>query len=148
MSGTEGAGSERGSKRPKLFTNFASPLLVRDDIPRDITHARISPSVKSIGVAAFKDCEQLIEVDLSEGLEHIGDGSQLDEGAFQNCKSLRHMKVPFTVKKIGTCAFKGCEKLFDVVLCEGLEKLDLQAFHGCKALHCQLSWCERIFALL
>ena len=31
-----------------------------EDIPRDVTHARIDPSVKVIAARAFRNCEQLV----------------------------------------------------------------------------------------
>lgn len=50
------------------------------DIPRNITHLRIDSSIKTIGEEAFKDCSQLVEVDLCENVEVI------EKGAFQKCK--------------------------------------------------------------
>ena len=58
------------------------------EIPRDVTHARIDPSVKVIAAGAFRGCEQLVAVELCEGLELIG------QSAFYSCKSLKCFKAP------------------------------------------------------
>ena len=43
----------------------------RSEIPRDVTHATVDPSVKVIDDRAFKDCDQLVKVVLCEGLQQI-----------------------------------------------------------------------------
>ena len=94
----------------------------KSEIPRDITHLRIDPSVKVIGRWAFWHCTQLVEVKLCEGLERI------EEHAFRGCKSLKHMHMPSTVKEIDEKAFYECEHLVEVELCPGIEKIGFQAF--------------------
>lgn len=84
----------------------------RSEIPRDITHARVDPSVNVIGEKSFDNCKQLVEVEFCEGLEEIG------FRAFSYCTSLTKFKVPSTVKKIGAEAFCNCEQLVEVELCE------------------------------
>ena len=97
MSGVAGADSGVDGNNIAWFLYVGQPIV--DIPPRNVTHARIDPSVKVIAAHAFHDCKQLEEVDLCEGPEEI------EFCAFQNCKSLRSMKVPSTVKKIGAQAF-------------------------------------------
>ena len=97
-------------------------------IPRDVTHVRIDASVKVICRYAFRDCHQLVEVVLSEGLEYI------EGGAFSDCISLQRMKFPSTIKGIGAYAFYDCFQLMEAELSEGLEKIEKYAFCGCKSL--------------
>ncbi len=99
-----------------------------EDIPRDITHVIVDPSVKEIGEEAFAGCSQLRNVELCEGLERIGDW------AFESCTSLTSIRIPSTVKVIGDHAFLDCEQLVNVELCEGLERIDAWAFTGCESL--------------
>jgi len=51
-------------------------------VPSNVTHVRIHSSVTKIGKGAFKDCKQLREVVLNDGLRVIG------KSAFQECYSL------------------------------------------------------------
>jgi hypothetical protein len=44
----------------------------KDEIPRDVTHVKVDPSVKEIHNHAFQDCRSLVKVEFSEGLERIG----------------------------------------------------------------------------
>ena len=128
MSVNEGAGSGgSGDNNIVWFLYTGQPI---EEIPRDVTHVRIAPYVKKIGIGAFRDCEQLMVVELNVGLEEIG------ESAFEGCKSLKYIKVPSTVKKIGESAFHECNQLSDVELCEGLEEIAGWAFCVCHSLHC------------
>lgn len=60
--------------------------------------------------------------------------TEVEEEAFQDCKQLKSITIPSTVKKIGTTAFSCCSNLRKVVLNEGLQKIDTLAFCGCHAL--------------
>jgi len=116
-------------------------------IRRDVTHVKVDPSPikwlkrrtsnyfqkrlqnsKSIFRSAFSDCEELLEVQLCEGLTKIG------QDAFRRCTSLRHIKIPSSVKVIKMGAFNDCHNLETVELCEGLEYIEGNVFRGCKSL--------------
>ncbi len=93
-------------------------------------HVKVHPSIKVIGMDAFNGCTQLINLELSEGLECI------KEETFQGCTSLQHIIIPSTVKRIGQQAFLGCRQLRNVKLCEGLdEQIEYPAFEGCTLLY-------------
>ena len=125
MSGVDVADSG-GGNNIVWFLYAGQPI---EEIPRDITHLRIDPSVKKIGDHAFMGCEQLVVVELCEGLLQIG------ERSFSGCKSLERIsKVPSTVKKIGDYAFNSCEQLVEVELSAGIEKIGLQAFDSFASL--------------
>ena len=108
MSDAEGDDDSADGGNIVWFLYTGQPIA---DIPRDVSHVRIDPSVKLLAVGAFQNCEQLVVVELCEGLLWIG------ERAFDGCKSLKYIKVPSTVKVIGVYAFFGCEQLAE--LCEG-----------------------------
>lgn len=95
---------------------------------------------------AFRDCEQLKEVELCDGLEQIGMGAfadchrlakveicdgptKIERKVFYNCESLQSIKLPSTVKMICERAFYGCNQLTSVDLCRGIEKIDNKAFN-------------------
>jgi hypothetical protein len=101
----------------------------KDDIPLDVTHVKVDPSVKEIHVRAFISCLSLVEVEFSEGLERIGNH------AFYDCGNLKHMnKLPSTLKEIGDYAFWSCGSLDSIEFPEGLEVIDEGAFEYCRGL--------------
>jgi hypothetical protein len=112
------------AQEPFLYTGLPSR-----NIPRNVTHVKVDPTVKVIGDGpAFYYWRRLIIVELNEGLEWI------DEGAFQDCTSLTSIRIPSTVKEIGLEAFMGCRQLKTVELLEGLESIGKYAFAECTSL--------------
>ncbi len=99
-----------------------------EDIPEDVTHVRVDPSVKEIGEYAFRSRRHLRNVELLEGLEQIA------PGAFRECTSLEHINIPSTVKTIWHEAFADCTQLMNVELHEGLETFGTTVFWGCESL--------------
>ena len=63
---------------------------------------RVAEEVKRIGKSAFRNCNQLTEIVLPEGLEVIGDT------AFYGCTQLKQISLPKSVSQIGAYAYKGC----------------------------------------
>ena len=71
----------------------------------------ILPStLTKIGDSAFSSCSNLRTVVLNEGLETI------DRYAFSECTSLQSITLPSTVTKIGEYAFEDCESLSEIVI--------------------------------
>jgi hypothetical protein len=83
-------------------------------------------SVVEVSDEEFKDCTQLREVILNEGLKKIG------KQAFQNCTFLESIVFPSSVTVIGMEAFEGCIKLREIVLNNGLQEILFKVFGGCK----------------
>ena len=81
--GAEGSDSEGIGGDVVWFLYTGQPT-----VPRDVTHARIDPSVKVIGRQAFNDYKQLMEVELCEGVV------QIEQYAFYRCISLKRFKSP------------------------------------------------------
>ena len=99
-----------------------------DEVPWDVTHVRVDPSVTVIPQRAFEDHRKLEVVELPEGLITIG------ENAFQYCKSLKRINIPSTVIEIGYNAFQGCNKLDGIALPDGLQTMGHYAFANCISL--------------
>ena len=99
-----------------------------DEIPEDVTHVRVDPSVTNILAQAFVKRPKLEVVELPEGLIRIGNE------AFCDCKSLKSINIPSTVEEIGERAFESCEKLEDIMLPAGLRRLGGWAFCECESL--------------
>lgn len=111
---------------------------------------RVAEEVKRIGKSAFRNCNQLTEIVLPEGLEVIGDT------AFYGCTQLKQISFPksvsqigayaykgcplqgtldlMNIKDIGEGAFEGCTGLTSVVLPENLLRIEASLFQGCTGL--------------
>lgn len=74
----------------------------------NVTEITLPNSVTSIGTDAFRNCKNLIEVNLNEGLRTLGNYS------FRYCQWLPSITIPSTVTNIGTGAFSVCNQLTDV----------------------------------
>jgi len=68
-------------------------------IPRHTSRLRVNPSVTVIPGRAFGHLRQLVEVELCEGVLEIG------ASAFSMVKSLKHITLPSTLKRIRQHAF-------------------------------------------
>lgn len=100
----------------------------RSDIPRDVKHVLVDPSVQEIPDKTFKDCQFLARVDLPQGIKRIG------TSAFQGCRSLKIFSVPPSAIEIQKRAFAFCYDLTSVEVAEGLCIIGEGAFHYCVSL--------------
>ena len=99
-----------------------------DEVPQNVTHVRVDPSVTIIPVRAFYERGSLEEVELPEGLIRI------EDDAFHDCTSLETINLPSTVVEIYADSFRDCKNLERIVLPQGLEILGRSAFKRCKSL--------------
>lgn len=81
-------------------------------------------SVKTIEENAFYNNSALESANLPKGAVLTG------RSVFQNCKNLKSVKI-YSGTSLPYSAFKGCEKLTDVMLNEGMEELQSMVFSGC-----------------
>ncbi|MBQ7321108.1 MAG: leucine-rich repeat protein [Clostridia bacterium] len=86
---------------------------------------RIPASVRVIGKEAFRGCRQLRRLDLTTGVEEIGDW------AFANCTGLAEVDFAQGLKKLGASAFYGCHGITRLALPQGLETVGKCAFTDC-----------------
>ena len=96
----------------------------RDDIKNIVFH----DSLLTIGMSAFKKCQNLIDLRIPKRCEDILDS------AFLGCESLRTIKWPDSLKSIGKSAFRGCINLTDLVIPKGCKYILDDAFDGCDSL--------------
>ena len=105
------AGRER--KRLRLDDNAANFVYTgQGNVPRGVIHVRILPSIKVIRVRAFLQQTLLMNVELHDGLEVI------EKEAFEECRSLREMLFPPSVRAIKEGAFCWCSVLTTAILNE------------------------------
>lgn len=96
----------------------------RDDIKNIVFH----DSLLTIGMSAFKKCQNLTDLRIPKRCEDILDS------AFLGCESLRTIKWPDSLKSIGKSAFRGCINLTDLVIPKGCKYILDDAFDGCDSL--------------
>ncbi len=78
-------------------------------------------TMKTIEVAAVRDCTRLVRVNFPEGLETI------ERYAFTLCISLQSVTLPSSLRKLGQEAFGYCD-LQELVIKNGLPQIDRGAF--------------------
>ena len=97
----------------------------------------IPKSVRTIEDFAFAECSALEEVkfecmrsdgDTVSGINRIG------MNAFRNCKSLKAVNIPETVKYIGNQAFRGCSNLKRILIPKSVKAVYPLAFADCTGL--------------
>ncbi len=85
-------------------------------------------NVVSIGLEAFRSCNNLTSVELGTKLATMGDY------AFKDCQHLESIVIPGTLKKTPTEAFENCFALASVTLNEGIEEIGNGSFYDTDAL--------------
>lgn len=92
----------------------------------------IPNTVKAISKKAFADCTNLKNLTIENGVESIG------EDAFLNCVSLvgseTGLALPDTITQIEGGAFKNCRKLLNVNVPDKIEIIEEETFAGCSSL--------------
>ena len=94
----------------------------------DIKHVVIESGATSIGVDAFKDCDNLSDIAIPEGVTSIG------SGAFYSCDSLTSITLPNTLTRIDTYTFRYCNNLSSITIGAGVRNIYTSAFEGCSRL--------------
>lgn len=102
---------------------YHPPLSTREKAVISVSHTSVSIN------PSFRNCEQLLEVELSEGVQEILVG----ESAFRECKALLRVKLPSTSTLL-VIAARECEQLFGVELPEALQLVGDSAFSECLSL--------------
>jgi hypothetical protein len=97
-------------------------------VPKNVTRVRVDQSVENILPDTFRDCVDLVEVELGEDLQTI------DRNAFNNCTSLLQIKIPYNVREIDHLAFSACKSLIYVELNEALTRIGGFTFCSCSSL--------------
>ncbi|MBQ3150515.1 MAG: leucine-rich repeat domain-containing protein [Clostridia bacterium] len=84
--------------------------------------------VKSIASGAFYGNEHLTELEISEGIETVG------EFSFYMCAKLEKVTLPKSLKRIEKNAFAMCENLGEIELFQNVQKIGEGAFQNCKRI--------------
>ena len=96
-----------------------------DVVPRDVVHVIICGSVTVVPPRTFEARQNLLRVQLQDGVEEIG------AKAFRGCRYLERVDFPSSIRTIHAKAFLLCWRLSGVILREGLRWIREKAFYGC-----------------
>lgn len=88
---------------------------------------RIPDIVNEIAESAFENCS-------AESIEIPDDVEKIDGSVFCDCKNLKSVTLPYCLKKLGACAFKGCDSLEDIEIPDDIEVIGEETFADCTSL--------------
>lgn len=98
------------------------------NIPSTVTYNDVTYRVTSIGQKAFRECTELISVNIEANITTI------ESEAFYRCANLTHINIPSSTISIGATAFFGCSSLESVIIPEDLNEIGNSAFSDCSSL--------------
>ena len=93
-----------------------------------ITSISLPETLQSINGYAFRNCSQLSEIVVPEGVTTVG------EHCFENCTSLTSVSLPTTLKVLENHLFKNCNQLESFVFQPTMEKVEEHCFDQCLSL--------------
>ena len=111
-------------------SNYCTIKSCYKDLVGDVYIGAYFGEYKVLGIetGAFKDCTNITNVYLLDGILNI------DDSAFEGCNSLESIVIPDTVVRIGDKVFKDCTSLTDVTLGKNLKSIGDEVFFGCTNL--------------
>ena len=121
-----------------------------DDINEDGSFV-LPEEVTAIGEFAFKECENLVKIEIPNTVSIIEKGAfsqcvklcsvvlpntikEIERFMFFGCKGLRCIQIPDSVKVIGEAAFMDCINLKNVKISKSVVRIESYAFDDCKRL--------------
>jgi len=91
-----------------------------------VTSVYLPNSIVEICERAFEDCQNLVNVNISNRVRTIG------SSAFRGCNKLKEIYIPESVTTIGSYAFSGCTNLSSVTISNGITKIPEYLFAYCR----------------
>lgn len=93
-----------------------------------LTNITIPNKIKSIGLMAFGDCDDLTSVEIPDSVEKI------EDWAFAHDVGITDLKIGNGVTSIGNNAFGGCAKLTSITIPDNVTSIGEGAFRRCYGL--------------
>ena len=120
-------------------------------IPETVFYNGVNYSVTTIGMNAFRNCNDLTTITIPNsvttikyqafmncsGLTSVNIGScvtDINQAAFYGCSGLTSITIPNSVTSIGSEAFEGCSGLTSVTIGNSVTSIGREAFTGCSSL--------------
>ena len=97
---------------------------------RSLKEINIPNKVTSIGESAFKDCEALEKIDLSQ----CDKLKKIEKDTFWACDALKEVKLPDSITVIEDNAFYDCDSLKEINIPNKVTSIGESAFKNCEAL--------------
>ena len=115
---------------------LTNKTIITNDFLRKVKKIVIDTSLqgrlfKNIFESYFKRTKDLINLEEIDFTNYTFD--KIFDYSFFNCKKVKSIELPATIKTLCTCCFTGCEQLESVIL-YGVEKIDFCSFSGCISL--------------
>lgn len=130
-----GTGVFYGSPVSYIKITGAGTFTVPSTLQACVAHSNnitidIGDGFSDIGDSAFYGWSNLlVNINIPDSVINIG------ERAFQDCKNLKKLVLPSSIRKIGKSAFAGCSGLVgDISLPSGMTIIEDESFWGCKNL--------------
>ncbi len=98
---------------------------------KDIKEIKVLDGVTHIGANVFQECDALQRIVLPDSVYSI------DNGAFDNCRSILDVTIPQYVLDVGVASVFGTsyQSISNVVLSTGVRHIAMEAFKNCASLH-------------
>lgn len=111
-----------------LYNNNTASL-VHDFSEQGTYNVRIwKNTVSEIGFNCFRECEELISVNIPDGVTELG------AHCFRLCTNLNNVTIPDTVTLIGANSFSDCTNLTSIILPPNLISIGYKCFAACSGL--------------
>ena len=94
-----------------------------------ITNVTVPSQVKILGDAVFCDCRKLVNANINTTII-----TELKRNMFNNCYSLKTLKIPSSIKTLGENFAYGCSSLTNLTLPSKLTTIGVSAFRDCTNL--------------
>ena len=135
--------------QPEGFVSIANVLYCYHGSMPERTELVLDESITVIAECALSGETNLSAVTFHDGITDIGWNAfrdtgiesvtlpahcKLNSGVFEECKQLKTVTIPGSVKTIELSTFSGCSALESLTIGEGIEKIDSLAFVDCDAL--------------
>lgn len=93
---------------------FCNSSIVKVELPNSMTR---------LGYRAFADCSDLKDFIVYDAVIGSNGETIVEEGCFENCTSLKEIKIPDSIKKLGGYTFIGCKNLERIILPKSLTEI-------------------------
>ena len=91
--------------------------------------------MRDVGAEAFARCEQLVRVQLNEGLERLGPKETVGDLRYRGnvfaSSAVQDVRLPSTLKTLEVRTFFDCENLYRIAIPNGVECIEEECFYEC-----------------